>query len=140
MYCIVNVCNVCSVCNLCNVCIFRKTRQRRRRRQRQAQARRQRQARRQGDPLFAKTKRSLQTIYALKMFDDICIFIKQNKNDKIKIKKLYNILNYEFFVLSKNQEFNEILHPFKLVISFFFSIRLHLLSNDELVSGLRLCV
>ena len=73
------------------------------------------------------------------MFDDICIFIKQNKNDKIKIKQMYNILNYEFFVLSKNQEFNEILYPFKLVISFFFSIRLHLLSNDD-VSGLGLCV
>ena len=135
MYCIVNVCNVCSVCNLCNVCIFRKTRQRRRRRQRQAQARRQ------GDPLFAKTKRSLQTIYALKMFDDICIFIKQNKNDKIKIKQMYDILKYEFFVLSKKQEFNNlrILYPFKLVISFFFSIRFHLLSNDD-VSGLGLCV
>ena len=88
---------------------------------------------------FAKKNRSLQSIYALKLFDDICIFIKQNKNDKIKIKKLYIILEYEFFVLSKFQEFNEILHPFKLVISFFFSIRLHLLSNDD-VSGLGLCV
>ena len=117
---------------------FRKTRQRRQRRQRQRQ--RQRQARRQIDCLFfAKTKRSLQSIYALKMFDDICIYIKQNKNDKIKIKQMYNILNYEFFVLSKNQEFNEILYPFKLVISFFFSIRLHLLSNDD-VSGLGLRV
>ena len=96
-----------------------------------------RQARRQ--ICFAKTKRSLQSIYALKMFDDICIYIKQNKNDKIKIKQMYDILNYEFFVISKNQEFNEILYPFKLVISFFFSIRLHLLSNDD-VSGLGLCV
>ena len=122
------------------MCFFRKTRQRRQRRQRQRQ--RQRQARRQIDCLFfAKTKRSLQSIYALKMFDDICIYIKQNKNDKIKIKQMYDILNYEFFVLSKKQEFNNlrILYPFKLVISFFFSIRFHLLSNDD-VSGLGLRV
>ena len=131
-------------CFFIYMCSFRertkknkKTRRRRRRRQRQRQ-------RQRGDHLFfAKKNRSLQSIFALKLFDDICIFIKQNKNDKIKIKKLYIILEYEFFVLSKFQEFNEInkiLHPFKLVISFFFSIRLHLLSNDELVSGLRLCV
>ena len=63
-------------------------------------------------------------------------------SNKIKIKQMYDILKYEMFVLSKKQEFNNlrILYPFKLVISFFFSIRPHLLSSDELVSGLRLCV
>ena len=54
--------------------------------------------RRRDPPCFAKkTKKSIQSIYALKMFDDICLYIKQNKNDKIKIKQMYAILNDEFF-------------------------------------------
>ena len=78
--------------------------------------------RRRDPPCFAKkTKKSIQSIYALKMFDDICLYIKQNKNDKIKIKQMYAILNDEFFEICKNQEFIELLHPFKIIISCFFS-------------------
>ena len=75
---------------------------------------------RRRDPCFAKkTKKSIQAIYASKMFDDICLYIKQNKNDKIK--QMYAILNDEFFEICKNQEFIELLHPFKIIISCFFS-------------------
>ena len=71
-----------------------------------------------------KTKKTLESIYALKLFDNICKYIKQYKNDKIKIILLYNSLNEklcEIFEICKNQEFDELFYPFKLVISFFFS-------------------
>ena len=73
------------------------------------------------------------------MFDDICLYIKQYKNDKIKIKQLYDILNGEFFEICKNQEFNELLYPFKRVISCFFSIPI-ISSLEYDVSGVGLSV
>ena len=93
---------------------------------------------RRRDPCFAKkTKKSIQAIYASKMFDDICLYIKQNKNDKIK--QMYAILNDEFFEICKNQEFIELLHPFKIIISCFFSK--YIISSLEYdVSGVGLSV
>ena len=96
--------------------------------------------RRRRKSCFAKkTKKTLENIYALKMFDDICKYIKQYKTDKIKIKLLYDILNEEFFEICKYQEFNELFYPFKVVISCFFSIPI--LSGLEYdVSGVGLSV
>ena len=96
---------------------------------------RRRRRRRRRDPCFAKkTKKTLEAIYALKLFDDICLYVKQYKNDKIKIKQMYDILNDEFFEICKYQEFNELLYPFKLVISCFFSKPI-LSSLEYVVSG-----
>ena len=102
--------------------------------------RRKKTERRRRKSCFAKkTKKTLENIYALKMFDDICKYIKQYKTDKIKIKLLYDILNEEFFEICKYQEFNELFYPFKVVISFFFSIPI--LSGLEYdVSGVGLSV
>ena len=69
-----------------------------------------------------KTKRTLEAKYALKMFDDICLYIYEHKNDKNKIKQMYIVLNDEFFEICKNKEFAELLYPFKVVISFFLHL------------------
>ena len=69
-----------------------------------------------------KTKKTLEAEYALKMFDDICLYIYQYKNDKDKIKQMNIVLNDEFFEICKNKEFVELLFPFKLVISFFLHL------------------
>ena len=94
------------------------------------------------EPCFArKTKKTLESIHALKMFDIICKYIEQYKTDKIKIKQLYNTLNEkwcEIFEICKNQEFNELFYPFKVVISCFFSNTI--LSSLEYVSGAGLSV
>ena len=74
---------------------------------------------------------------ALKMFDDICRYIKKYKNDKNKIYLMYNMLNEEFLELCRNQESIE-LYPFKVVISCFFSKRI--VGELEDVSGAGLSV
>ena len=62
----------------------------------------------------------------MKMVDDLIIFIKQNKTDKNKIKRLYHILNgksCEIFEICNNlTHLNEVFYPFKLVISVFVQI------------------
>ena len=78
-----------------------------------------------------------ENVHALKMFDDICKYIKKYKNDKNKIYLMYVMLNEEFLELCKNQESTD-LQPFKLVISFFFSKRIVLELED--VSGVGLPV
>ena len=78
-----------------------------------------------------------ENVHALKMFDDICKYIKKYKNDKNKIYLMYVMLNEEFLELCKNQESTN-LEPFKLVISFFFSKRIVLELED--VSGVGLPV
>ena len=78
-----------------------------------------------------------ENVHALKMFDDICKYIKKYKNDKNKIYLMYLMLNEEFLELCKNQESND-LQPFKLVISCFFSKRIVLELED--VSGVGLPV
>ena len=78
-----------------------------------------------------------ENVHALKMFDDICKYIKKYKNDKNKIYLMYVMLNEEFLELCKNQESTD-LQPFKLVISFFFPKRIVLEFED--VSGVGLPV
>ena len=82
---------------------------------------------------FSTNHSRVENVHALKMFDDICKYIKKYKNDKNKIYLMYVMLNEEFLELCKNQESNEILYPFKLVISCFFSNRV--VGELEDVSG-----
>ena len=78
----------------------------------------------------------VENVHALKMFDDICRYIKKYKNDKNKIYLMYVMLNEEFLELCKNQESTD-LQPFKLVISCFFSKRIVLeLAGDVSGAGL----
>ena len=86
---------------------------------------------------FSTSHSRVENVHALKMFDDICKYIKKYKNDKNKIYLMYVMLNEEFLELCKNQESID-LHPFKLVISFFFSKRIVLELED--VSGVGLPV
>ena len=82
---------------------------------------------------FSTKHLRVENVNALKMFDDICKYIKKYKNDKNKIYLMYVMLNEEFLELCKNQESIEILYPFKLVISCFFSKRI--VGELEDVSG-----
>ena len=82
---------------------------------------------------FSTKHLRVENVNALKMFDDICKYIKKYKNDKNKIYLMYVMLNEEFLELCKSQESIEILYPFKLVISCFFSKRI--VGELEDVSG-----
>ena len=84
---------------------------------------------------FSTNHSRVENVYALKMFDDICKYIKKYKNDKNKIYLMYVMLNEEFLELCKNQESID-LYPFKLVISFFFSNRIVLELEDVSGAGL----
>ena len=84
---------------------------------------------------FSTNHSRVENVHALKMFDDICKYIKKYKNDKNKIYLMYVMLNEEFLELCRNQESTD-LYPFKLVISCFFSNRIVLELEDVSGAGL----